>query len=318
MNNAGRSDLTEQAVQRARFKAAGPGRVLALGEVLWDVFDQSRRLGGAALNFAAHIGRMGHEAALISAVGDDQLGASALTEIQGLGINARFIQTTGRHATGTASVQLCQDGQTRFRIQRPAAYDAVRLSDPQFAAVAQWAPRWLYYGTLFMTTDQGRRTLRRLVAALPGAATVYDLNLRPECYSPELVIGLLGQARAVKFSESEMKVVARLADLPVGVEAFCRAGALRFGWEAAAVTFGQHGCAVWIDGDFSSAGGIPVEVADTVGAGDAFTAAFVHGLSMGWPPGEIAAFGNRIGALVASRPGGAPEWRMDEAPSIGG
>jgi fructokinase len=97
---------------------------------------------------------------------------------------------------------------------------------------------------------------------------------------------------------------------------FCRAAALRFGWEAVCVTRGEEGCVLWLDGQYVEAEGYDVRVADAVGAGDAFAAAFVHGMKCRWRPGEIADFANRVGALVASRPGGTPSWTIEEAEAL--
>jgi len=126
------------------------------------------------------------------------------------------------------------------------------------------------------------------------------------------VAELLTHASVVKLNETELDVVQRFAGLPAESEAFCRAGAERFGWEAACVTFGSRGCAVLAGGDYAEAPGHPVEVADPVGAGDAFAAAFLHGLVSGWRAEEIARFANRLGALVASRPGAIPDWDVGE------
>jgi fructokinase len=261
---------------------------------------------------------MGHETILISAVGADELGNTARTVIQALGTDPGFIQTTGQFPTGTAAVQLGANGQTHFRIQRPAAYDAVQLSELQIAALARWAPRWLYFGTLFLVTEQGLKTLRTLVSALPGAATIYDLNLRPESYSPQLVTKLLALARVVKLNESEMETVAQFAGLPrSGIEEFCREGARRYGWRAVCVTLGARGCALLNGAEYVEADGYPVQIADTVGAGDGFTAALLHGLDRQWPTDEIAVFANRVGAIIASRPGGIPDWSVSEVLSAG-
>ena len=297
---------------------AVPSRVLALGEVLWDVFDESTRLGGAPLNFAVHVSRMGHETILFSALGADELGDRARAEVLALGGDIRFIQTTEGFATGTAVVHLGANGQTRFRIQRPAAYDAVELSEPQIVILAQWAPLWLYFGTLFLMTEQGLRTLRQLVSALPDAAAIYDLNLRPESYTPQLVTELLAMAHVVKLNESEMDAVAEFASLPrSGIEEFCREGSRRFGWRAVCVTLGARGCALLNGAEYVEADGHPVQIADTVGAGDGFTAALLHGLDQQWPTDEIAEFANRVGAIIASRPGAIPDWHPSEVFSVG-
>ena len=199
--------------------------VVALGEVLWDIFDDSRRLGGAALNFAAHAQRLGHDVLLISTVGYDPLGTEAAEAIRKLGLDTRFLQTTRRFPTGTARVRLESGGNTRFVIERPAAYDAIDLSAAEIETIAQRAPDWLYYGTLFAATREGKAVLDRLMRALPGAARFYDLNLRPGCDSPALVAELLARANAVKLNGEELHAVHEFAGLPLELEAFCREGA---------------------------------------------------------------------------------------------
>ena len=122
---------------------------MVLGEVLWDVFPDSARLGGAPLNFAAHARRMGHDSLLFSAVGNDDLGRQAVREIQSLGLDTSLLQRTERFPTGRAAVSLDAQGQAAFRIERPAAYDALTLSDGEIQTLRDRSPDWLYFGTLF-------------------------------------------------------------------------------------------------------------------------------------------------------------------------
>lgn len=287
-------------------------RIVVLGEVLWDVFPDSVRLGGAPLNFAAHAARMGHEARLLSAVGNDDLGRNALAAIARLGLDTGAIQVSDGRETGTAKVRLGPRGQADFVIERPAAYDDVSLAAEDLAGLAGWEPNIVYYGTLFASRESGRATLLRLLAAIPEATRFYDLNLRPGSDSPSLVTELVAQADVVKLNDTELDVVHRFTDLPGDPEGFCRGGAQRYGWQAACITLGARGCAMWAGGEYVEAPGRVVAVADPVGAGDAFSAALVHGLEEHWPAAKTAAFGNALGALVASRPGAIPEWSFSE------
>ncbi len=290
--------------------------VAVLGEVLWDLFGHSRRLGGAPLNFAAHTVRLGHYALLISAVGDDSPGEEAAEAIQALGLTTAFLQRTSRFPTGAARVQLGPGDQNRFMIERPAAYDAISISDCEIEQLVSRAPHWLYYGTLFASTPAGEAALCRLSNAVPAAMRFYDLNLRPDCWSSSLVTRLMQHADVVKLNEEEMVQVQEFAGLPCETETFCREGANQYGWQAVCVTFGARGCAVLANRDYVEAQSHAVDVADTVGAGDAFAAAFMHGLISQWPAPEIAAFANRVGALVASRHGAIPEWTLEEAVAL--
>jgi len=287
--------------------------VIVLGEVLWDVFEFSRRLGGAPLNFGVHARRLGHPVTLISALGADEPGEQAAEMIGSLDLDTRFLQNTSRFPTGTAQVQIEHGGATHFTIPRPAAYDAVDLSARDLDLLQQDAHGWFYYGTLFASTDQGKNILRQILHALRETTKFYDLNLRPGFDSPELVSELLQSANVVKLNAEELRRVHEFSGLPLNIEAFCREGSARYGWQAVGVTLGDRGCAVLAGGHFVEAAVHPVEVVDTVGAGDAFAAAFMHGLSLNWPAAEIASFANRVGALVAGRHGAIPDWTLEEA-----
>jgi len=286
---------------------------IVLGEVLWDLFEHSRRLGGAPLNFGVHARRLGHPVTLISALGADEPGKQAAEMIAALDLDTRFLRKTSRFPTGTAQVQLGQTGVTQFTIARPAAYDALDLSDRDLDLLDLCAPGWFYYGTLFASTDPGKNVLHQILRALREATKFYDLNLRPGSDSPKLVCELLQSADVVKLNEEELQRVHEFSGLPLNIEAFCREGSARYGWQAVAVTLGDRGCAVLAGGHYVEAAVYAVEVVDTVGAGDAFAAAFMHGLSLNWRAAEIASFANRVGALVASRPGAIPDWTLEEA-----
>jgi fructokinase len=158
-----------------------------------------------------------------------------------------------------------------------------------------------------------RRLLETVIQHFPQARRFYDINLRKDSYTPELVSALLELAHAVKLNDHEVGMVQQMFQTSEATwEAFCRTYAARFGWRAVCVTRGGEGCALLLGGQYIEAAGYPVAVADTVGAGDAFAAALLHGIHAGWPPHEVADFANRLGALVASRPGGVPEWSLAE------
>jgi fructokinase len=288
--------------------------IVSVGEILWDVFPNAEHLGGAAFNFAAHAVRLGHRVWFVSAVGDDERGRKALEEARRLGVNTRYVGVVSGPATGTVTVTLDRDGQPAFVIHRPAAYDQAALTASDLEELSRSAPDWIYYGTLFALEPNGKRLIRTLVEALPGAERFYDVNLRKDSYTPELVAELLARASAVKLNDGEAEALAEMLELPAaGPEEFCRALSGRFGLRAVCVTHGAGGCSLLAGEEFVRAGGYPVPVADTVGAGDAFSAALVHGLSAGWDARQVADFANRVGALVASRPGGTPLWTVEEA-----
>jgi fructokinase len=288
-------------------------RILVVGEVLWDIYERSKRLGGAPLSFAAHAKRLGCDPRLISAVGNDELGECTITKIASLGLDTALIQRTCRFKTGTAQVYVGPGERTRFVISRPAAYDCVTISDEYLKLLQEWEPGWFYYGTLFAALPQGNAVLDQVLAALPSTLKFYDLNLRPGYDSPELVAGLLARADVVKLNEEEVEAVRQFTGLPGTSEPFCREASNRYGWKAVAVTFGARGCAMLLEDEYREVPGYAVEVADPVGAGDAFATAFLHGLRSTWPVSKMAQFANRVGALVASRHGAIPDWTLEEA-----
>lgn len=291
--------------------------ILSVGEILWDVFPEAEHLGGAAFNFAAHAVRLGHEVIFVSAVGEDERGRRALERARELGLSTRFIRTVQDAPTGYVTVSLDPAGVPSFVIHRPAAYDLARLEPGELEELASRSPDWIYYGTLYQMHDGARRLTLMLLEALPAARRLYDVNLRKDSYTPELVRDLLGRASVVKLNEGEMEALAAMLELPAAVEPFSRALAERHRLEAVCVTLGPAGCWLLAGGEFVAAPGYPVQVADTVGSGDAFAAALVHGLSAGWEIARVADFANRVGALVASREGGTPLWSVDEALALG-
>src|SRR5260370_25948278 len=187
-------------------------------------------------------------------------------------------------------------------------------------------------------SPQARALTTALLASTATARRFYDVNLRTGCYEPSLVRELMAKATAVKLNEDEASEIARMFRRPPhsSLEELCRSGTSECGWKGVCVTRGAGGCALLIyragsqteqishgpireeytrseyrrsecsDDEYIEADGYQVDVADTVGAGDAFAAAFLHGLGSGWHAPQIADFANRVGALVATRPGALP------------
>jgi fructokinase len=269
--------------------------IVSIGEVLWDVFPDTVRLGGAPFNFAVHAHRLGHRVIFLSAVGDDKRGRAALERAASLGLPTEFIRVVAGQPTGSVTVRLDAEGHPDFTIHRPAAYDCLMLDDGQLQRLAELRPDWIYFGTLYAMEDRARKVLRRLMNAVPGAQRFYDVNLRRGCYTPQLVRELLALADAVKLNDDEAEVFPDLGEAP-----------------SVALTRGERGCAVRIGNDRAECPGYTVTVVDTVGAGDAFAAAFLHGFAAGWSASKTGDFANRLGALVASRAGAVPEWSLGE------
>jgi fructokinase len=293
-------------------------KIVSVGEVLWDVIEQQEYLGGAPFNFAAHLHRLGHTIFFVSGVGRDERGERVLQRMTELGLMTDYVARVESAATGVVEVRLDTAGQPQFIIRRPAAYDFVTLPEAQLHRLSSGHPDWIYFGTLLHMSPQAKAVTEGLLAASGEARRFYDVNLRPGCYEAGLVRELMSQATAVKVNEDEAAEVAQMFQHPPhrSLEEFCRRSAREFSLEAVCVTRGARGCVLLIGDEYVEAEGYAVSVVDTVGSGDAFAAALVHGLSCGWRAGPAADFANRVGALVASRRGAIPDWTIAEANAL--
>lgn len=292
-------------------------RIVSIGEVLWDLIGDKEYLGGTAINFAAHAARLGHTVFFVSAVGKDARGRRVLERMAELGLSTRYVHEIETHPTGIVTVELGAAGVPRFTLHHPAAYDAPELTDGEVAELLSPKPDWIYFGTLFQMSPQAKQLTYRLIDSHCGARLLYDVNLRKDSYTAPLVRELMARGQVVKLNEEEAaRVDEMFGRISRSREDFCRFYAKEFGWQSACVTLGEKGCAMLVNGEYVEAHGYAVRTDDTVGAGDAFAAAYVHGLSLQWPPPEIADFANRVAALVASRPGGTPVWTLEEARAL--
>jgi len=292
-------------------------KIVSIGEVLWDVIGDKEYLGGATFNFSAHVARLGHSVFFVSAVGQDVRGQRVLERMAEMGLTTRYVKALSTYPTGVVTVELDTAGQPRFTLHHPAAWDAPELTAQEVAELLSPPPNWIYFGTLFQMSAKSKELTEQLLSAPTGARLFYDVNLRKDHYTATLLSELMARAQVVKLNEDEVSSIDQMfGRAPRSLEGFCRESARDFGWEAVCVTRGEKGCVLLLGDEFLKADGYPVRTEDTVGAGDAFAAAFVHGLSLGWPPREIADFSNRLAALVASRPGAIPPWALEEVRAL--
>ncbi len=291
-------------------------KIVVLGEVLFDLVNRREYLGGAPFNFAAHAKRLGHEVILVSGVGEDRRGGKILSEMRRLGLATEYVARVPAQPTGTVSVRIDRSGQPEYVIHRPAAYDFPALTESQLRTLVEHRPDWICYGTLQHLNPVAHQILLRALAALPHARRFYDVNLRRDCYDGALVRNLLEQASVLKLNEEEAVETGNMLGIGTdSLETFCRECKSRFHLEAVCVTRAAAGCLLLTD-EYVEAPGYRVPVADTIGAGDAFSAALLHGLSSGWRAGKVADFANRLGALVASRRGAIIGWSQAELDAL--
>ena len=293
-------------------------QTVSVGEVLWDVVGDQEHLGGAPFNFAAHLRRLGHNVSFMSSIGGDARGNKVIERMQELSLPTHWVKRCAAYPTGIATVRVDDLGQPTFTIEHPAAYDFPEMSDSELAELTSDPPSLIYFGTLFQMSPQARQLTFNLLDHCPNAHRFYDVNLRPSSFTPELVLDLMRRATLVKLNEDEVKAVSSMLDWgpPGSIERFCRHGVEHFGWHAVCVTRGEKGCALLVANEYVVSEGYRVEVCDTIGSGDAFSAAFAHGLESNWTAHRIADFANRVGALIASRAGAIPSWTVEDAASL--
>ena len=292
-------------------------KIVSVGEVLWDVLPSTEHLGGAPFNFAWHAHNLGHQVCFISAVGDDPHGNQALKQMAGVGLSTRFIRRVPDHPTGTVTVAMNSLGLPHYTIHRPAAYDFPALDPSDLGTLLHPAPDWIYFGTLQQMSAPAHDLTLRLLASAPSAKRFYDINVRTNSFTPELIRTLAYHADVLKLNEEEVPALRQIGAIQGNSrEQFCRDCLSAFQLDAICITLGPNGCALLLDNKYVEAPGFPVQVADTIGAGDAFSAALLHGINAGWAAPKIAGFANRVGAIVASRPGATPKWSVEEANAL--
>jgi fructokinase len=290
----------------------GKRRVVGLGELLWDLFPAGKQLGGAPANFAYITSLLGDEGIPASRLGHDDLGAEAIHRLGSLGLSTEFLQRDAEHPTGTVKVEVDSAGQPRFEISESVAWDFLEWT-PQWKELAQRADA-VCFGTLAQRSERSRSTMRSfLLGTRPSAVRVYDVNLRQEFFTAQAVAESMKLATIVKLNHEELPRVMRLLRLDdYGEKESARHLLFAHDLKLVCVTRGNNGSLLIARDELDEHPGFRVKVADTVGAGDAFTATLVHGYLRGEPLAKINLTANRVGAWVASQAGATP------APKAGG
>jgi len=265
-------------------------RILSLGEVLWDLLPEGAQFGGAPANFACHAALLGAEVAILSAVGDDPRGKEAVDILSQCGLDVSLVQVLADAPTGTVGVSLDAAGKPTFTIHEGSAWDNVAWT-PEVETRVQEASA-VYFGTLGQRGDVSRTTIRRAldVAKAAGIPRVLDVNLRAPFFDDALIRESIAQCSILKLSDDELSQVAAACgiDTTGTIEETLRALLEQNSLDLAVMTRGAEGALLASATESVDQPGIPVEVNDTIGAGDAFTAAMIVGLLAGKSLTDIA------------------------------
>ncbi|HUK47907.1 MAG TPA: carbohydrate kinase [Terriglobales bacterium] len=283
-----------------------PPTIVGIGEILWDLLPSGRQLGGAPANFAYCSHSLGNRAIVASCVGNDELGQEIRRSLNRTGLARDFLQTDSLHPTGTVRVHLDSAGQPQFEITQPVAWDFLESSD-DWQRLAKSADA-VCFGSLAQRSEQSRNTIRKFLdATREDALRIFDVNLRQNFYSAEVITESLNRANAVKLNNEEVPRIKDLLRMNAdSEEAFAHSLIQQFKLTLACITRGANGSLLCGKNGSNEHPGFHVTVKDTVGAGDAFTAGLVHAFLQGQTFAEMNDLANRMGAWVASNSGAMP------------
>jgi fructokinase len=282
-----------------------PYNIVGIGELLWDLFPEGKQLGGAPSNVVYHAQILGGRGCTVSAVGNDALGSEIRDKLDGMGLDSSFITVDTDHPTGTVTVELDADGVPDFTIRQNVAWDFIPFSSG-LERLAERADA-VCFGSLAQRASVSRTTIASFLDLMPKECIkVFDVNLRQSFYSRSIIHASLERANVVKFNEDELPIVANLCDLK-GSETDQLIFLMEsYGLRLVVLTRGSRGSIIAEPGNYSHLDAPSVDVVDTVGAGDAFTAAVVMGLLRGLPLDRIHRNATMLSASVCTQQGAMP------------
>lgn len=285
--------------------------VLAFGEILWDVYPNRKCLGGAPLNFAAHLARHGEQSFMLSAVGDDNLGAEALAQVRQWSVSAEYIAELPEKQTGCCLVTLDERLVPSYNLLQDVAYDHISCD----ALSGEFDV--LYFGTLALRSEANCRTLKKLLAERHFKEVFVDVNIRPPFYSAETVRFAMENATMLKVSDEELPVICHIlgVDSAIGYEAAAKLLADIFpNLSCVIMTLGEKGAYVYACEDDVSCqrDGEAVEVRSTVGAGDSFSAAFLAKYLQGNALDVCLNHAVKVAAFVVSEYAAVPDYTVED------
>jgi fructokinase len=280
-------------------------KVVGIGEVLWDILPSGPQLGGAPANFAYHAKNLGADAQVITRVGNDVFGREILRRFDGWGLDKRTVQVDQTLPTGQASVSLEAGGVPVFVIGENVAWDNLALTEEALEAARQ--ADVICFGSLAQRSEASAAVIKQVLAAASfDAVRILDINLRQKFYHQPMIERSLGMASVLKLNDQELNILARMFALTGTVNQQIEQLAGKFDLQLIALTRGAQGSLLYRAGAWSDLPAEPLKIADTVGAGDAFTAGMAMGLVAGLSLDQTHRLASEIARHVCSQPGATP------------
>ena len=280
--------------------------VVGMGEALWDVLPEGRKIGGAPANFAYHVSQFGLPGIVVSAVGDDPLGDEILENFDSKGLTHKVDKVP--YPTGTVQVELDRDGIPMYDIKENVAWDNIPFS-PELEEIAK-NTRAVCFGSLAQRNVVSRNTISKFLDSMPkndDSLVVFDVNLRQGFYTKEILCDSMERCNILKINDEELVAVSRLFGYPgIDLQDKCWILLGKYNLKMLILTCGVNGSYVFTPGKVSFQPTPKVEVADTVGAGDSFTAAFISSILKGESVEEAHSKAVRTSAFVCTQKGAMP------------
>lgn len=282
-------------------------QAICWGEILWDVFPDQSVIGGAPFNVAQRLNSLGTDVLMISTIGRDNLGQGVLNYMEQKGLATQGVRLHNTLSTGKVNVVLDDNGAARYTIEDPAAWDDLELVKELESSLQ--SAKVLIFGSLAMRHKPNQTKLKQ--AQLPNLFTVFDVNLRPPHFDLFWIKQTMQEASMIKMNEEELDFLFATTlgfQTMHSIDDRCHKLSNYNSHKVWCITLGGDGARLYYKGAWYKHLGYSVEVVDTVGAGDSFLAALVHGLIIGnKPPEEALDYAVRIGSIVAARAGANPE-----------
>ena len=280
--------------------------VVGMGEALWDVLPEGKKIGGAPANFAYHVSQFGLPSCVVSAIGDDALGKEIIENFTSKGLNHLIAEVP--YPTGTVQVEIDPAGVPQYEIKENVAWDNI----PYTARLEQLAGRTkaVCFGSLAQRNVVSRNTINRFLDAMPqtdDTLVVFDVNLRQGFYNKEILCNSMKRCNILKINDEELVTVSRMFGYPgIDLQDKCWILLGKYNLKMLILTCGINGSYVFTPGNVSFQPTPKVEVADTVGAGDSFTAAFISSILKGKSVQEAHSIAVRTSAYVCTKKGAMP------------
>lgn len=283
-------------------------KVVCFGEILWDVLPSGAKPGGAPMNVAYHLNKLGMSPAVISIVGKDKWGVDLTEILKGWKITTAYMQTTSLYPTGLVNAHVKENNEVEYDIVFPAAWDFISVNEELIKLVG--TADYFVFGSLAARNEATRSTLYQLLKV--ANTRVLDINLRPPHFNQPLVEELLSKADILKLNDHEVKLISGWYQQANDINEQINIIQSKFSIPTILVTCGANGAIVKYSDSFYKHEGFKVTVADTIGSGDAFLAGFLSKFSAGATIDEALTFANKLGSFIASQEGACPTYSVDQ------